>query len=260
MPIRAVLLDLDETLIVEEAAVAGTLEALARRVPASYGVEPAALEATVRRVARERWRAGPAAAWGRAIGISSWEGLGGRFEGPGDDLARLRAFAPGFRVGAWRDALAEHGVREEALAHALAEAYAGELLPRRTAYPDSEAVLRALHATHRLGLVTNGASDLQREKLQHSGLARWLHAVVVSGDVGIGKPDPAPFRRALELLGARAEEAVMVGDTPERDVLGARAAGVRAVWLDRHGRALPEGFEPPERITSLADLPALLAS
>jgi len=63
--------------------------------------------------------------------------------------------------------------------------------------------------------------------------------VVISGETGIGKPDPASYGRALELLGVAPEHAVMVGDSWERDVQGALAAGLRAVWIS-DGRPAPD--------------------
>jgi HAD superfamily hydrolase (TIGR01509 family) len=92
-----------------------------------------------------------------------------------------------------------------------------------------------------LVLVTNGAGCLQREKLEASGLAGHFDAVVVSADVGVGKPDPAVFRHALGLVDAAPDDALMISDTLERDVDGALAAGLRAVWVDRFGRPGRDG-------------------
>jgi phosphoserine phosphatase len=59
---------------------------------------------------------------------------------------------------------------------------------------------------------------------------------VISGDLGTGKPGREIFAHTLEVLGVTPDRAVMVGDSLERDVEGALAAGLRAVWLNRHGR------------------------
>jgi FMN phosphatase YigB (HAD superfamily) len=75
-----------------------------------------------------------------------------------------------------------------------------------------------------------------------------------SAVVGAAKPAPAVFQDALRLAGVGPDEAVHVGDSLEGDVDGARAAGLRAILLQRHGEP-PEGVET---ITSLAELPALL--
>ena len=77
----------------------------------------------------------------------------------------------------------------------------------------------------------------------------------MSGDLGIGKPDPAVFRHALSLVGAEAADAVMIGDTVERDIDGALALGLRAVWINRFGHARPR--EDLVEITGLDELPRL---
>ena len=81
-----------------------------------------------------------------------------------------------------------------------------------------------------------------------------VDAWLSSGSHGKVKPSPLIFAAALELLGVLAAEAVMVGDSPEDDIRGARACGMRAILVDRAGE-LPD---EPERIRSLSELPALL--
>ena len=75
------------------------------------------------------------------------------------------------------------------------------------------------------------------EVLGRSGLGGALDAVMTSAAAGARKPDPAIFVRALELAGATAGETVHVGDTAAEDVEGARAAGIRALLLERNGGA-----------------------
>ena len=72
-----------------------------------------------------------------------------------------------------------------------------------------------------VALVTNGPPDIQRLKLEQTGLAGHFSAVVISGELGRGKPDPAVFLSAVDALGAESSAAVMVGDSWERDVEGA---------------------------------------
>jgi putative hydrolase of the HAD superfamily len=111
-----------------------------------------------------------------------------------------------------------------------------------------------LRESHSLGLLTNGAACLQREKLEASGLGRHFDAVVVSADVGAAKPDALAFECALERLGADREQAVMVGDSLSKDVDGALAAGLGAVWVNRDGSSAPEGRNDLTTISTLADL------
>lgn len=62
------------------------------------------------------------------------------------------------------------------------------------------------------------------------GLHHYFDEIITSEDFGVKKPDPKPFRKALEVLGTKPEETYMVGDWPDRDVKGAKAAGIRAIW------------------------------
>ncbi len=73
--------------------------------------------------------------------------------------------------------------------------------------------------------------------LARCGLDGALDGVVTSAEVGARKPDPAIFAAALELAGCDPAEAIYVGDTPEEDLEGARAAGIRALLIDRGGGA-----------------------
>ena len=116
-------------------------------------------------------------------------------------------------------------------------------------YPDAAP---ALDEARERGLTTVCVSNWDcalPEVLERCGLAARLDAVVASATVGARKPDPAIFDAALELAGCGPAAALHVGDTPEEDVAGARAAGIEAVLLDRAGEG--EGGAGVPRITSL---------
>ncbi|MEB3320902.1 MAG: HAD-IA family hydrolase [Cyanobium sp.] len=99
-------------------------------------------------------------------------------------------------------------------------------------FADVPALLERWH--HRgmaLAVVSNFDTRLP-ELLSRLGLARWLPVVVVSSEAGAAKPDPAPFRQALDRLGLPVDAVWHVGDSPE-DVAGAAAAGIPCVLLQR---------------------------
>ena len=102
----------------------------------------------------------------------------------------------------------------------------------------------------KIGLLSNSARDLD-EFVAHHGLV--VDAVLTSGAHGKTKPHETIFRRMLELLDVAPDEAVMVGDTVEDDIDGARAVGMQAVLVDREGR-----FPDRARLTDLRGLPAAL--
>jgi putative hydrolase of the HAD superfamily len=110
---------------------------------------------------------------------------------------------------------------------------------RFRAYPDSAPTLRALRAAGIHTVVVSNWDWSLHERLAETGLAALLDGAVASAEVGSAKPDGAIFRAALELAGAEAAGAWHVGDTPEADVEGARAAGIRPVLIDREGGGAP---------------------
>ena len=117
-------------------------------------------------------------------------------------------------------------------------------------------VLERLKETFRLGVVSN-ASGTVRVAFERIGLSRYFETIVDSGEEGIEKPDPRIFHVALDRMGERAERAAYVGDIYRIDVIGARAAGLRAVLLDPHDF---HAEKPCERVRALGELGALLGS
>ena len=96
-----------------------------------------------------------------------------------------------------------------------------------------------------MGVVTNGGSEMQWAKVRSTGLADLVDAVVVSGDLGIHKPDPRIFEGALAKINAKAESTLFVGDNPVADILGASAVGMASAWI-RLGREWPFADRPPD--------------
>lgn len=126
--------------------------------------------------------------------------------------------------------------------------------------PGAEAALNAaLASDRRVGLVTNGGRDTQTTKLEALGVRECFDVCVFStGDVP-AKPQPEPFERALDALGADPSESVMVGDRLGADVAGAERLGVGTVWYRRDG-GVPGPTDPtPDRVVdSMAEVASLL--
>ena len=124
-------------------------------------------------------------------------------------------------------------------------------------FPDVRPCLDNL-SRHRLGVVSNGQARQQRLKIERMGLAESFGCVVISEECGCSKPEPGIFLRACRLLDVEPRDAVYVGDQYEVDVVGARAAGLAGVWLDRAGTASAEHVPP--LIPSLDGLPQVIAA
>ncbi|MBS67783.1 MAG: HAD family hydrolase [Pseudomonas sp.] len=120
-------------------------------------------------------------------------------------------------------------------------------------FPDVQPTLEFLANHYTLGVITNGNADVRR-----LGLADYFQFTLCAEELGIGKPDPHPFRQALRLGGALPEQAVHVGDHAEDDIAGAQQAGLRAVWFNPGQIAWTQDYQPDAQIRSLAELPKLL--
>lgn len=141
----------------------------------------------------------------------------------------------------------------------LTDLYRSTYSESRRPVPGSAELLEALHQRVRIGIVSNNLTEEQREKLQVTGIDRLIDFLVTSEDAGVEKPDPGIFLEALRHAACSAEEAVMVGDSWRSDVLGARDAGIRAVWFNRRRLPCPDpslaheihSFEPVENLTQM---------
>jgi putative hydrolase of the HAD superfamily len=123
-------------------------------------------------------------------------------------------------------------------------------------FPDVRPVLESLASRYTLVAVTNGNARLDRIGIDHL-----FDAVVSARSAGAAKPARPIFDAAVSVGGAAAHETLHVGDHPEFDVQGARAAGLRTAWLNRNGHEWPLEFEPPEQtIANLRELDELLAA
>ena len=224
--IKAVILDIDNTLYDYDAAHAAAFRSLTEYAAERFGTAPETFEALHReayRVQRERCGAPCAAVHNRMIRCQIiLEMLG-------------RPFLPAREMDAlYWETLMDH-----------MRPYPGTL--------EGLEQLRALGLT--VGIGTNMTADRQFDKLERLGLGPMIDFMVTSEEVNAEKPDARLFTCCAEKAGAEPSECVFVGDSLRGDVQGALDAGMRAVWFCP---AEKTDFAP--RIASLAELPALLPS
>lgn len=125
------------------------------------------------------------------------------------------------------------------------------------AFPEVLQTLRTLRARNvKLGIVTNGSVAVQEAVIAAQGLGDLVDVVAISEREGTRKPQPEIFTRALAVIGVPAAEAWFVGDHPTLDVEGAAAAGIAAVWRRNEIWPAPNGTY--RAIDSLADVIGLL--
>ena len=150
------------------------------------------------------------------------------------------------------------GVTDTACCRHAIELYRADRFLGLELYGETREVVRAVSRQAGVGVITNGPSAIQREKIRLLGIGDLFPFILVSEEENAWKPDPAIFARALALGDARPEEAIYVGDSPEHDVAGAQAAGLQAIWVNRRGRAWPGGPPPDFEIGDLRELLPLL--
>jgi putative hydrolase of the HAD superfamily len=250
MALRALLFDLDDTLIPEAPAIAAGYEAVAERV---WGQSTLDRVAQLTDAAHHVWRGGAPWEYKERVHFSLGEGLHGEFVAAGPEPDRLRQFIPRLHAEAFEAVLpAEYrGASAE-----LVETWRRARMSALTPYPETREVLTELGSRMPLAVVTNGAARLQRAKLAQTGIEGHFDVIVDSETVGVGKPSPEMFTVALRQLGVTRGEVAMVGNDLRRDVAGARAAGLRPIWVHRPADGWGDG--DPGDAEQIADLRELL--
>ena len=110
----------------------------------------------------------------------------------------------------------------------------------------------------RVAIVSNGSAAAQRMKLRRLGLDQLVHAVFISGELGVAKPAPEIFQHALRRSGQAAVDCLFVGDDPLHDIVPAAALGLVTAWRERC--AWPPELAPPvHRLTSIQALEQVCA-
>ena len=213
---RTILLDLDDTIVAYDAASEGCWhEACAHYAAELHGQPSDALYAKIHECSmwfwgdEERFRLGRLnlAEARRQIVAAALEALGT----PNPDVAKK-------------------------IAHLRTELHEQRIVP----FPGALDVIRKLHkARVQLGLITNGASDKQRTKINRHQLESYFSCIVVEGEFGCGKPDARVFRHALAQLDTKPSETWMVGDNLLHDIAAAQALGIKGIWHDFRGKGLP---------------------
>ena len=234
---KAVLLDLDDTLLDYSSGVEDCWSAACVTGCAAAGVEATALIEALRPARRWFW----------------------------DDAERHRRERVDM-LGAWQKivmhAMERLGPVDAALAAAIARDFAARRRARERLFPEALEVL----ATFRrrgipLGLVTNGDVRFQRDKIERHDLGSFFDVIVIESEFGAGKPDETVYRHALDVLRTPAADACMVGDHLVWDVEGAQRVGITGIWIDRDAAGLPAdtSIRPDRVIRSLKELTADLS-
>lgn len=181
----------------------------------------------------------------------------------GDARRALRnevlAADPGLRhrVTALRIAVLEHGLRKAGYnaeqATELAQAGFEVFLEARhalTFFPHCEPLLEELSRHYQLATISNGNADVRR-----LGLEKYFRIIISADEIGLSKPDPAPFLAALERAGVEPQQALHIGDHPVDDIQGARGVGLHTLWFNRLGLEWSGAERPHGEVRCLSEIP-----
>lgn len=252
--IKAILFDLDDTLLWDQKSVKEAFIATCSVAKEKYGVDPEKLEEAVRNEARELYSSYETYAFTQMIGINPFEGLWGNFHDEGEDFRKMKDIVPTYRKDAWTQGLLAMGIDDPILGGELAELFPVERRKHPFIYEDTFSVLDRLKGKFQLLLLTNGSPDLQNTKLAITPeIAPYFDHIIISGTFGRGKPDPTIFEHALEVMKVSKEEAIMVGDNLLTDILGASRVGMKSIWINRHNKEQNE-VNPDYEIKRLEEL------
>ncbi len=143
------------------------------------------------------------------------------------------------------------------------EEYKAFLLPlfctTAVPFPFTKPTLQTLkNKGYRLGLITNGASEIQRAKIRLLSLESYFDEIMIPSESGMQKPDPEPFLEMANKLGCKPSELLYAGDNPINDVEASRNAGYTPVWVRTTG-TWEEGIQRANyEIDTIEELPSLL--
>jgi putative hydrolase of the HAD superfamily len=173
------------------------------------------------------------------------------------EAAKWRLDIPGARRLSVRRGLEKLGYRDEALADHIADSFTELRRSEYKLYPDALATVDTLRDRGvKLALVTNGAGETQRAKIERFDLTHRFHHIQIEGEFGQGKPELDVYRHALQRLGCEACDAWMVGDNYEWEVEAPQQLGVCGIWYDPFEAGIPAHAtaQPMRVIKRLAEL------
>jgi len=233
---RAMLIDMDDTIL----SAYGRPEIAWNKIAREYadelnGLPPPQVAAAVLSFARNFWSTAEPA-WRLKLGE-----------------ARRLTVKGGFAALA----AAGHAALPDDLADRIADRFTTYREDEMFVFPGAHEAIDRLKALGvRLALVTNGAADTQRAKVERFALAHRFDHIQIEGEHGFGKPEERAYHHAMAALGVTARDTWMIGDNLEWEVEVPQRLGIYAIWIDVHGDGLPEGstVKPDRIIRSLGEL------
>jgi putative hydrolase of the HAD superfamily len=229
---KAVLLDLDDTILNDSGSVEACWREACLAGSASCSIHPDVLFDQIRKTGQWFWSDPERHRVGR-LNLSVAR----------EEVVRLALF--------------ELGVENQELAAAMGRIYHDRREESLEIFPDATDTLEWLRAQGcKLALLTNGNGPPQRRKIETFGLDRFFDGIFIEGEMGFGKPDERVYRRALERLAVEPSETWMAGDNLDWDVAQPQRLGIYSIWIDVTGEGHRKlgSIKPDRIIRSLSEL------
>ena len=160
------------------------------------------------------------------------------------------------RFDRFRKAFAIYGIADEELSTAFGNDYTGIAPLKNNLLPYAIEILEYLSPKYQLHIITNGFEDVQFVKLKNSKLIPYFKEIITSEKAGFKKPDSRIFEFSMSVAGANTANSIMIGDSLEADIIGARLAGIDQVYFNP-GKT-PHSEKVTHEIANLEELLKLL--
>ena len=125
----------------------------------------------------------------------------------------------------------------------LADAYIEELPLDNHLLDGALHILEYLTKKYQLHIITNGFEEIQYKKLKNSGIFHYFSTITTSEEVGLKKPNPLVFMKALEKAITSPNNSVMIGDSFEADILGAKNIGMETIFYNYRNEKIPDDYK-----------------
>ncbi|MEA5137578.1 YjjG family noncanonical pyrimidine nucleotidase [Arcicella rigui] len=150
------------------------------------------------------------------------------------------------------------GCHDHSLCDEITERYIHTSVRKPHLLPNTTKVLDYLFPKYPLHIITNGFIEIQEVKMSFGGIKHYFREIITSQNSGYKKPDVGIFEYALDLVGAKASECIMIGDSFQSDIVGANKAGIDTVFFNPDGRKQERTFVPKHEVKDLIELKRIL--
>ncbi|WP_147678228.1 YjjG family noncanonical pyrimidine nucleotidase [Algibacter pacificus] len=156
------------------------------------------------------------------------------------------------RFGRLNDTFLALNIEQEVdMVHKLSHDYLEHLSSFNHLFDNTFEILDYLKTQYSLHIITNGFDEVQHKKMQKSNILHYFDTVTNSEMVGVKKPNPKIFNHALEQANTKAERSIMIGDSFEADILGAKNIGMDVIFFDVNNTELNENIKKVDNLMSL---------